>query len=127
GAGSHRDVRRPVPRVQTTRLDAYSVAQVVVNQMLDEEKGMNHIGNCFCGAVEIEARGAPEAMGYCHCRSCRSWSGPPVNAFSLWKPEAVRVTAGEEHVATFTKTPASERKYCKKSAGHPITTPPPPA
>ena len=27
-------------------------------------------------------------MGYCHCRSCRSWSGGPVNAFSLWKPES---------------------------------------
>ena len=45
---------------------------------------MNHTGNCFCGAVEIEVSGAPEAMGYCHCRSCRSWSGGPVNAFSLW-------------------------------------------
>ena len=23
---------------------------------------MNHIGNCFCGAVEIEVSGAPETM-----------------------------------------------------------------
>jgi hypothetical protein len=30
-----------------------------------------------------------------------------VNAFSLWKPEAVRVTSGTEHVATFQKTEAS--------------------
>ena len=86
---------------------------------------MNHIGNCFCGAVEIEVRGAPEAMGYCHCRSCRSWSGGPVNAFSLWKPEAVRVTAGEEHVATFTKTPLSQRQYCTKCGGHLMTNHPP--
>ena len=43
---------------------------------------MTHVGSCFCGAVRIEAEGAPEAMGYCHCRSCRSWSGGPVNAFS---------------------------------------------
>ena len=28
GARSDRDVRRPVPRIQTTRLDAYSLAQV---------------------------------------------------------------------------------------------------
>jgi len=40
-------------------------------------------GECFCGAVEIEVTGEPNAMGYCHCRSCRSWSGGPVNAFSL--------------------------------------------
>ena len=86
---------------------------------------MNHTGNCFCGAVEIEVRGAPEAMGYCHCRSCRSWSGGPVNAFSLWKPEAVRITKGEADVATFTKTPLSERKYCKKCGGHLMTNHPP--
>ena len=86
---------------------------------------MNHIGNCFCGAVEIETRGAPEAMGYCHCRSCRSWSGGPVNAFSLWKRDAVRVTKGEEHVATHIKTPLSERKYCKKCGGHLMTSHPP--
>jgi hypothetical protein len=75
--------------------------------------------------VEIEVRGAPEAMGYCHCRSCRSWSGGPVNAFSLWKPEAVRITKGEGDVATFTKTPLSERKYCKKCGGHLMTNHPP--
>src|SRR5262245_14123166 len=86
---------------------------------------MNHIGNCFCGAVEIEAFGAPEAMGYCHCRSCRSWSGVPVNAFSLWKPDAVRITAGKEHVATYNKTPNSERKYCKKCGGHLMANHPP--
>jgi hypothetical protein len=86
---------------------------------------MNHIGNRFCGAVEIEVSGAPEAMGYCHCRSCRSWSGGPVNAFSLWRPEAVRVTRGQEHVATFTKTPVSDRKYCKKCGGHLMTNHPP--
>jgi hypothetical protein len=86
---------------------------------------MNHIGNCFCGAVEIEVRGAPETMGYCHCRSCRSWSGGPVNAFSLWKPEAVRITDGAEHVATFAKTAASERKFCRKCGGHLMTNHPP--
>ena len=67
---------------------------------------MSSIGSCFCGAVKLEVTGSPEAMGYCHCRSCRSWSGGPVNAFSLWKPEAVRITSGAEHVATFQKTPA---------------------
>ena len=34
-------------------------------------------GACFCGAVEVEVSGQPEAMGYCHCRSCRSWSASP--------------------------------------------------
>ena len=85
---------------------------------------MTYKGECFCGAVRIEAQGEPEAMGYCHCRSCRSWSGGPVNAFSLWNPQNVRVTAGAEHVATFTKTPISERKYCAKCGGHLMTNHP---
>jgi len=86
---------------------------------------MNHVGSCFCGAVELEAAGAPEAMGYCHCRSCRSWSGGPVNAFSLWKPERVGVSAGAEHLATFAKSPLSQRKYCSKCGGHLMTDHPP--
>src|SRR6266508_2517088 len=65
---------------------------------------MSHVGSCFCGAITLEVTGSPEAMGYCHCFSCRSWSGGPVNAFSLWKPQAVRIASGAEHVATFEKT-----------------------
>ena len=64
-------------------------------------------------------------MGYCHCRSCRSWSGGPVNAFSLWKPDAVRVTAGAEQVAMFQKTEVSQRQYCRKCGGHLMTNHPP--
>jgi len=86
---------------------------------------MTHVGKCFCGAVALEVTGAPEAMGYCHCASCRSWSGGPVNAFSLWQPGAVRITAGAEHVATFQKTPLSQRQYCKKCGGHLMANHPP--
>src|SRR5579862_3196759 len=68
-------------------------------------------GECFCGTVKIEASGEPEGMGYCHCQSCRSWSAGPVNAFTLWKPSAVRIAAGAEHVATFQKTQLSQRQY----------------
>jgi hypothetical protein len=79
---------------------------------------MSHVGRCFCGAVEIEVTGEPEAMGYCHCSSCRSWSGGPVNAFTLWKEDAVKVKAGAENLATFEKTSFSQRKYCKIFGGH---------
>jgi hypothetical protein len=60
-----------------------------------------HTGTCFCGAVGVEVTGAPEGMGYCHCSSCRSWSGGPVNAFTLWKPENVKVTKGSQFVGHF--------------------------
>lgn len=75
-------------------------------------------GRCFCGAVEIEAAGAPFAMGYCHCRDCRAWSAGPVNAFTLWQPDAVRVTKGEDALASYNKTENSERVYCSRCGGH---------
>lgn len=86
---------------------------------------MTYTGTCFCGAVAIEASGEPEGMGYCHCRSCRSWSGGPVNAFTLWKPEAVKVTRGAGDLATFHKTELSHRQYCARCGGHLMTYHPP--
>jgi hypothetical protein len=83
-----------------------------------------HKGECFCGTVRIEVDGEPEAMGYCHCQSCRSWSAAPVNAFTLWKTPAVRVTSGAAELGSFAKTPKSERQYCKKCGGHVMTVHP---
>ena len=80
-----------------------------------------HTGSCFCGAVEIEVTGAPEAMGYCHCASCRSWSAGPVNAFTLWKPDTVRVTKGADQIGRFMKTENSGRQFCTKCGGHVMT------
>lgn len=80
-----------------------------------------HKGACFCGAVEIEVAGDPEAMGYCHCNSCRSWSAGPVNAFTLWKPEAVTVTKGGEKIGRFMKTANSGRQFCTECGGHIMT------
>src|ERR1700741_2303047 len=83
-----------------------------------------HKGSCFCGAVEIEVTGEPAGMGYCHCASCRSWSAGPVNAFTLWPPTAAKGTQGADQIGTFAKTPASERKFCKKCGGHIMTNHP---
>jgi hypothetical protein len=80
-----------------------------------------HAGSCFCGAVQFTATGEPAAMGYCHCESCRHWSAGPVNAFSLWNPDDVRVTKGSEHIGTYAKSPQSERSWCGKCGGHLFT------
>jgi len=82
---------------------------------------MTHTSSCFCGEVKFEVTGEPVAMGYCHCSSCRHWSAGPVNAFTLWKPDALRVTQGAASIGTFNKTPASSRKWCKKCGGHLFT------
>jgi hypothetical protein len=78
-------------------------------------------GSCFCGSVQFTVSGEPAAMGYCHCESCRSWSAGPVNAFTLWKPDSVRVTRGAEHIDGFSKKPTSDRKWCKQCGGHVYT------
>jgi len=78
-------------------------------------------GSCFCGAVEFTVTGKPEAMGYCHCESCRRWSAGPVNAFTLWKPQALQVTKGAGEIASYNKTPQSQRKWCRVCGGHLFT------
>jgi hypothetical protein len=74
-------------------------------------------GSCFCGAVQFTVTGEPPSMGYCHCNSCRQSAGP-VNAFTLWQPESVKITSGEENIGTYNKTPQSYRKWCKVCGGH---------
>jgi len=78
-------------------------------------------GSCFCGTVQIAVTGEPVAMGYCHCDSCRRWSAGPVNAFTLWNPDAVQVTQGADSIGTYNKTARSYRKWCKTCGGHLLT------
>lgn len=82
-------------------------------------------GKCFCGDVQFTVSGAPEAMAYCHCDSCRNWSAGPVSSFTLWKPENVRITKGADNIAMFDKNPVTNdeavvslRKWCKTCGGH---------
>jgi hypothetical protein len=79
-----------------------------------------HAGKCFCGAVEVVATGEPLTMGYCHCTSCRQWSASPVNAFTIWVPESVRITKAAESVGSFRKT-KTVRKWCQACGGHLLT------
>ena len=78
-------------------------------------------GSCFCGAVQLTVTGAPVAMGYCHCESCRHWSAGPVNAFTLWPPDAVQVTQGADKLDSYAKTDNSHRKWCTACGGHVFT------
>jgi hypothetical protein len=80
-----------------------------------------HKAICFCGAVEVTLTGAPAAMGYCHCDSCRRWSAGPVNAFTLWKPDAVEITKGADKLGTYNQTPKSFRRWCTTCGGHVLT------
>lgn len=87
-----------------------------------------YTATCFCGTVRFTLRGAPQAMAYCHCASCRHWSAGPVSAFTLWKPEALRICRGAEAIAEFTGNPGSDdatvvsrRCWCRRCGGHLFT------
>ncbi|MFO0630317.1 MAG: GFA family protein [Polyangiales bacterium] len=85
-------------------------------------EGQNtHEGSCFCGAVRLTVEGAPAGAGYCHCTSCRSWSAGPVNAFTLWKTDQVKITQGAELIGEFHKTERSYRQWCTRCGGHLLT------
>jgi hypothetical protein len=80
-----------------------------------------HQGTCFCGAVQIVARGTPVEMGYCHCGSCRSYTGAPFVAFILWRAEDVEISKGSEFLAGFNKVGTSDRRFCTRCGGHLLT------
>jgi hypothetical protein len=82
-------------------------------------------GSCFCGTVGFTVSGEPAAMGYCHCSSCRHWAAAPVNAFTLWRPDALEVIRGADRIGTYSKTPRSLRKWCTVCGGHLFTEHPP--
>ena len=90
--------------------------------MGQEEKGYE--GQCYCGSVKILVKGEAAGAGYCHCVSCRSWSAGPVNAFTLWAPEQVEVTAGKDRIGEYNANERSYRQWCKDCGGHLLTNHP---
>jgi hypothetical protein len=74
--------------------------------------------------VEFTVAGDAAAEGYCHCASCRHWSASPVNAVTLWAPDAIEVTKGAGLVGSYSKSALSDRRYCKACGGHVFTVHP---
>ena len=79
---------------------------------------VTHGGKCPCGAVEFSVTGQLEAMGYCHCTSCRDWSAAPINAFALWPLGSVEIIKGADNIGAYERTGQSRRKWCKSCGGH---------
>src|SRR4051812_23604249 len=96
------------PRNRPSPLQSHSA----LHQTRGTHMSQSYQGRCFCGAVEIEVTGEAAGAGYCHCGSCRSWSAGPVNAFTLWKTDSVKVTKGADKVGEFHKSSNSYRKWC---------------
>lgn len=69
---------------------------------------MKYHAQCFCGTVQIEAEGEPVVQCYCHCNSCRRFTGSPVNAPVLWPRSSIRFTSGEDKIRRFAKSGAAQ-------------------
>src|SRR6476620_5428814 len=117
---SHHDHEqaRPTP-VCRLRLSASGYRNTRGSVMSQDEKTFE--GQCYCGAVRIAVTGDAVGAGYCHCANCRSWSAGPVNAFTLWKPEAVTVTQGEDQIGEYHENERTYRQWCTVCGGHLLT------
>ena len=51
-------------------------------------------GGCLCGKVRLEATGAPNRVGLCHCLDCRKHHGALFFAAAIFPVDAVTI-AGE--------------------------------
>jgi hypothetical protein len=67
-------------------------------------------GQCLCGAVKMQGKGAPD-IGSCHCEMCRRWHGGP--AVSVRFEGGIEITEGKANVGWYQSSEWAERGFCK--------------
>ena len=74
-------------------------------------------GHCACGAVRYRFDPTDAVVDYCHCETCRRWSGAPVTAWAQVKPAQFEILAGE--AKAFRSSPRATRHFCS-TCGSPV-------
>lgn len=69
---------------------------------------------CLCGAVTFEAT-LKDAVGACHCTTCRRWGGGPLMAMDCGASVS---GADETAIATYASSDWAERAFCKSCGAH---------
>lgn len=69
---------------------------------------MEHHASCYSGHINLVAEGDPAIQCFCHCTSCRRWSGQPVTACILWPEDRVKFLSGTEKMHRFSITGHAE-------------------
>jgi hypothetical protein len=54
-------------------------------------------GGCLCGAVRVEASGAPYRVGLCHCLDCRKHGGGLFYAAAIFPEDSVTISGETSH------------------------------
>jgi hypothetical protein len=76
-------------------------------------------GQCLCGAVQYELRGALGSIVLCHCSRCRRATGSAFAAAAPVNSEDFVVLAGEKGMREFMSSPGVSRFFCQ-SCGSPL-------
>jgi hypothetical protein len=75
-------------------------------------------GGCLCGAVRYEARGEPDAQGYCFCQDCRKASGSGFIPFLQFPAGSVRFVGETRHsIAKAITGGNAVRNHCAQCGG----------
>ncbi|MBK8158420.1 MAG: GFA family protein [Rhodospirillaceae bacterium] len=74
-------------------------------------------GHCLCGALRYRFDPTNAVVDYCHCDTCRRWSGAPVTAWAQVPPAQFELLAGTAKI--FQSSPLYQRHFCG-DCGSPI-------
>jgi len=68
-------------------------------------------GQCLCGTVVLEGRGAPR-LDACHCEMCLRWNGGP--AIAVVFADGISVVAGEDAIGVYDSSDWATRQFCTR-------------
>ncbi len=71
-------------------------------------------GRCHCGAVRFTADFPSRFVAHCHCESCRRAHGAAFVTWAGFPSAQVRVTQGEDELATHESSPRTYRRFCRR-------------
>jgi len=74
-------------------------------------------GGCLCGGVRYEVTEPLVAAGYCHCTRCQRRTGSAAAVSALVAPGSLRITSGEELLASFDPRGGWSKVFCSLCGG----------
>jgi len=74
-------------------------------------------GGCLCGAVRYEVDAPPILAGYCHCTRCQRRTGTAAAVSAAVVPGSLRVTTGEELLASWDPPDGWSKVFCSACGG----------
>jgi hypothetical protein len=74
-------------------------------------------GGCLCGGVRYELSEPPVSAGYCHCTRCQRRTGSAAAASATVVAGSLRITSGEELLASFDPPDGWSKVFCSACGG----------